>query len=100
MYDIQDVIEYLATQGKTTKDISHILHKNRLYIFCGFGGPKCVRGREKTWFHIVFDLREVSFFTFTSHREAINFFKGTIVEIEEPNLDEVENYLKSISAGE
>ena len=100
MYNIQDVIEFLATQGKTIKDVSHILHKNRLYIFCGFGGPKSVRGREKTWFQIVFNLREVSFFTFTSHRQAIDFFKGTIVEIEEPDLDKTLHHLKTISAGE
>lgn len=84
MYNIQNVIDFLESQGKTTNDISHILHKNRLYKFCGFGGPKSVRGREKTWFHIILPLREVSLFTFKNHKEAVNFFKGTIVKIEEP----------------
>ena len=66
---IHKVIENLKKQNKTLKDITHVLHENKLYVFNGFGGDDIVKVKDQYWFIWLLDADKVSFLTLRNRQE-------------------------------
>ena len=71
-----EVIENLKKQNKTLHDITHILHKDKLYVYKGFGGPNTVKARDQYWFIWLLEADKVSFLTLRNRQEINQFINN------------------------